>query len=173
MFKHYSHCTYCGSPFPVNSGWPRTCSRCGNTSFRNPIPVCVVLIPVGDGVLAVRRAIPPCIGELALPGGYVNYGETWQEAGAREVFEETGLQIAPSEIREFRVRSAGDGSLIIFATAQPRLPSDLPPFEINDEVSERLVINGQTRLAFRLHEETVHQFFEERVSGRLSPLSRS
>src|SRR5512142_1460613 len=105
----YSHCSYCGAPFPPDAPWPRTCAACGSTSFRNPLPVAVVLLPVilsptQTGILAIRRGIPPRQGELALPGGFINYGETWQEAGAREVFEESGVQISPEEICEFRVR---------------------------------------------------------------------
>jgi ADP-ribose pyrophosphatase YjhB (NUDIX family) len=47
-------------------------------------------------VLLVRRNIEPQIGQLALPGGYMNLGETWQQAGARELFEETGTIIRPA-----------------------------------------------------------------------------
>jgi len=39
------------------------------------------LIPVHDGLLFVRRGIEPRKGKLALPGGFINLGETWQEAG--------------------------------------------------------------------------------------------
>src|SRR6476659_9743246 len=51
-------------------------------SWANPLPVSVVLVPVDGGLLLVRRAIPP-VGQLALPGGYINLGESWEEAGAR------------------------------------------------------------------------------------------
>ncbi len=102
-YKIYSHCSYCGAAFPESAGWPRTCAHCGNITFRNPLPVTVVLLPVilsieQTGVVVIRRAIPPKVGELALPGGFINFGETWQEAGAREVLEETGARIAPDEI---------------------------------------------------------------------------
>ena len=161
----FSHCTYCGAAFPPGGGWPRTCMDCANITYRNPIPVSVVLIPLkgesGErGLLLVRRAIAPKMGELALPGGYVNYGETWQEAGAREVLEETGLQIEPSEINEFRVRSAPDGSLIIFGIAsQIRRASELPPFIPNKEASECVALSKPAQLAFELHTKIVAEFF--------------
>lgn len=110
------------------------------------------------GLLAVRRAIPPRFGEIALPGGYINYGETWQEAGAREIFEETNVTIDPAEITEFRVRSAPDGTLIIFGLAQPRRLDTLPSFTSNSEVSQRLVLFEPTLMAFELHTEIVSQF---------------
>lgn len=165
-YQQFSHCTYCGAAFPPNAAWPRTCAHCGRTSFRNPIPVCVVLVPVIDsrpeqpGLLIVRRAIPPRLGEWALPGGYVNYGETWQAAGAREVFEESGLCIDPAELREFRVRSARDDTLIIFALADPRPQASLTPFVPNEEASEASILTPPGfPLAFTLHSEMAELFF--------------
>ena len=60
----------------------------------------------GWGLLVVRRGITPGLGELALPGGYIGMGETWQEAGAREVWEETGLRLDPAEIEDFTALTA-------------------------------------------------------------------
>ncbi len=170
VYKIYSHCSYCGAAFPENTGWPRTCANCGNTSFRNPLPVAVVLVPVilsprlkpqQTGILVIRRAIAPRVGELALPGGFINFGETWQEAGAREVLEETGVRIDSGEIREFGVRSGRDGTLIIFGTAQPRPADSLPPFTTNDECSERLVLTAPVPMAFPTHEEMIEQYLRK------------
>lgn len=111
--------------------------------------------------MSVRRSIPPRVGELALPGGYVNFGETWQEAGAREMFEEAGLLLEPGEIQEFCVRSAPDGSLIIFGRAQPRRETDLPQFIPNDEASERKILVRPEKMAFGLHQEVAEAFFND------------
>ncbi|MGC8797437.1 MAG: NUDIX domain-containing protein [candidate division WOR-3 bacterium] len=60
---------------------------------------CIVLID--RRVVLIRRKNPPF--GWALPGGFVNYGETVEQAVQREVKEETGLDL--SDLRQFRVYS--------------------------------------------------------------------
>jgi ADP-ribose pyrophosphatase YjhB (NUDIX family) len=165
MHKKHSHCSYCGQAFAEHQAWPRACAACGNITYLNPTPVAVVLLPVDDGLLLVRRAIPPHVGKLALPGGYVNLGETWQEAGAREVLEETGVVIDPLEIRDYRVLSAPEGIVLIFGLARPRALADLIPFQASDEASECVIGHADAEIAFELHRQVVLEFF----SGRKLP----
>ncbi|MCB0084730.1 MAG: NUDIX domain-containing protein [Caldilineaceae bacterium] len=132
-------------------------------TFRNPLPVAVVLQPVDGGVLTVRRTIEPRSGWLALPGGYIDWGETWQEAGAREMWEEAGVHIDPSGLREFKVFSAGNATMMVVARATPLTASDLPPFVPNSEASERLILTAPQELAFPLHTEILADFFAGRL----------
>ena len=161
MHKKNSHCSFCGHPFLKTKPWPRDCANCGNTSYLNPLPVSVVLVPVDNGLLFIRRRIEPGKGKLALPGGFINLGETWQEAGAREVYEETGIRIKPSEIREFWVRSASDGTILIFGSALVVRSTHLPRFEPTDETAERLVLTEPPEeMAFELHKEAIEHYFK-------------
>lgn len=157
-YQQHAHCSYCGQPFAADQAWPRRCAHCSNTTFRNPLPVTVVIQPVEEGVLTIRRTIQPRSGWLALPGGYIEFGETWQEAGVREVWEEAGLQIDSATLREVRVFSAPDNTLIIVALA-PRLSSEqLADFTTTAEASERVILTAPQELAFPLHTEVITEY---------------
>ena len=52
---------------------------------------CVVFNPRGE-VLLIKRKNPPFQGQLALPGGFVEIGETVEDACRRELMEETGVK---------------------------------------------------------------------------------
>ena len=72
-----AYCSYCGTTHPAPLVYPRRCPNpaCGREVWANPIPVVVVLVPVGHearlGLLVVRRGIEPQRGKLALVGGFV------------------------------------------------------------------------------------------------------
>jgi ADP-ribose pyrophosphatase YjhB (NUDIX family) len=160
-----AHCSYCGTAFVPEQLWPRQCSSCTSISYLNPTPVAVCLVPVEGGLLVIRRAIPPKVGELALPGGFIDFGETWQQAAVRELYEETGIPIDAGEVRHFRTHSStlGDGILLIFGVVAERTANQLPPFAPKDsDASEMLVIPRRQAMAFPLHTQAVEEFFAER-----------
>jgi ADP-ribose pyrophosphatase YjhB (NUDIX family) len=160
--KH-SHCSYCGRAFTVGQPWPRQCAGCGQISYLNPLPVAVLLLPVDDGLLCVRRAIEPGQGQLSLPGGFIDVGETWQEAAVRELREEAGVLVAPDEVELRAVHTAEQGYLLIFGLARPRTEAELPPFTPTPEASERVVLRGPAPLAFPLHTLVVRDYFARSV----------
>jgi 8-oxo-dGTP diphosphatase len=59
---------------------------------RNPLPTADVIIEVGNDIVLVRRKNPP--DGWAIPGGFVEAGESVETAAVREAFEETGLEVA-------------------------------------------------------------------------------
>jgi 8-oxo-dGTP diphosphatase len=129
------------------------------------LPVAVVLLPVQwadgrTGVVVIRRDIEPFRGQLALPGGFIETGESWREAAVRELREETGLEAQAVEVRLFDVASSFNGySLLIFALLPPRAGETLPPSVATDESLEFLVLNEATRLCFPTHTEAMAKFF--------------
>jgi len=164
-----THCSHCGSPFGATDEYPRRCNSCTRLTFANPTPVSVVLLPVDHdgrhGLLVIRRAIPPHVGRLALIGGFVDAGESWQRAAAREVREETGADVDAETLEPFWFTSTPDAeSILLFALAQPI--KHLPTFVANREVSERGLIFGPQGLeeimAFPLHTEVATRYFSSR-----------
>jgi ADP-ribose pyrophosphatase YjhB (NUDIX family) len=77
-----------------------------------------MLLPVDGGLLCVRRSIEPALGELALPGGFLEVNETWQEGCVRELFEETGIRTGVEEVELFGVyNDTRAGFLLVFGLA--------------------------------------------------------
>ncbi len=77
--------------------------------YDNTPTVVVVLVPLRGGLLMIRRALAgEGQGKLALPGGFQMLGQTWQEAGAREVLEETGVPVSPEALRVVTVETTPD-----------------------------------------------------------------
>lgn len=168
MYRKNSHCSFCGSRFPEGAPWPRRCGVCGNGSYLNPLPVAVVLQPVGSGLVVVRRNIEPQKGTLTLPGGYIDCGETWQEAAGRELREETGIETDAGKIGLFDVQNGLDDTLVIFGLASPKPVDAFHPFS-SDETQEVLLIERPIELGFTMHTDVVARYFAgERGKGAAS-----
>lgn len=160
MYIKNSHCSYCGTRFPITEVFPITCNACGQVTYSNPIPVAVLLVPVDKGILVIRRGIEPEKGKLALPGGFIETGETWQEGGVRELREEAGVIVSPDHVSEFMVQSANKNRLVlIFGLVKPIRSTDLQPFTPNEETPERLILTKPEILAFELHTLAVAEYF--------------
>jgi ADP-ribose pyrophosphatase YjhB (NUDIX family) len=173
-------CSYCGTKYPERATgaaeYPRTCPGCSVTVWANPIPVSVVLAQIVDGdrtgLLVVRRAIPPGTGKLALVGGFLEEHETWQQGGAREVMEETGVTVDPAALVPlwFTSTEPRPNRVLLFSVAPPQPAAALPAFAADPEASERGVIFGPDGLddvfAFSLHIEAARRYFAARgVTG--------
>lgn len=158
MLNKNSCCSYCGTQFPDPALWPVTCRRCGNTNYLNPIPVVVMLVPVGNGLVVARRNIEPQIGTLVLPGGYLDRGETWQEGAVRELYEETGISIPADEIRLYDVQNGLDNTLVIGGLAPKQPVSCLKPFS-SAETQEIALIEQPIELGFPLHNLWIGRYF--------------
>jgi 8-oxo-dGTP diphosphatase len=57
-----------------------------------------IIILVKDKIVLIKRLNPPYQGTWALPGGFVDIGETVEEAAVREALEETGLDVELKEM---------------------------------------------------------------------------
>jgi len=128
--------------------------------WKNPPTVPVMMVPVvGRGVLVIRRGIPPHVGKLAFPGGFHEEGETWQEAAAREVLEETGIAI--SNVRIVDMETVDDGRRnLAFAECDPVVIPEDHVFPQNGEVQGVFILNEPVELCFSTHTAQMKAFFE-------------
>jgi ADP-ribose pyrophosphatase YjhB (NUDIX family) len=91
----FRFCPGCGQgPADRPDAQAFSCPACGFHYHFNPVVAAGVVVEGGDGrVLFVRRAKEPSRGLLAFPGGFVDFGETAEEAATREAHEETGIDV--------------------------------------------------------------------------------
>lgn len=167
-FVKDSHCSFCGTKFTEQKEWPRKCFRCYNDSYKNPIPIVVALVRVFQrnaiaqcGWLIEQRNIPPEKGGWALPSGYINFGETWQQAAAREIQEEVGLTTNAADYELLDVVASSTGNMLIFCTYKKVVYRDEVKFEPNEEVSavQFPILPSHQKLCFPIHNEMWERFY--------------
>ncbi|MCL1979792.1 MAG: NUDIX domain-containing protein [Proteobacteria bacterium] len=96
--RQQRHCPQCGVRFAeqVLARFERQrCERCGYVHHLNPAPGITMLIKskTGDILIGRRRATVHCGGQWCLPGGYIEFEESFIDTAHREVREETGLAV--------------------------------------------------------------------------------
>lgn len=90
----FTCCPSCGKntiTFKQKKHW--VCTTCGFDMFFNVACSAGVILHCDASVIFVKRGKDPAKGMLALPGGFIDAGETAEEACKRECFEETGIKI--------------------------------------------------------------------------------
>lgn len=96
---HRSHrfCSKCGSESDVaEAGWKRVCPSCGAEHFPRTDPVAIMLAVSGDKCLLGRQAAWPA-GFWSALAGFVEPGETVEQAATRELEEEAGIKADPTK----------------------------------------------------------------------------
>lgn len=94
----FKFCPQCGAPIEEVGNSPLKCKSCQFTHYFSPATaVGGILINSQSEVLFLVRGKNPGKGKLGLPGGFVDSGETLEEALVREVIEETALEIEQFE----------------------------------------------------------------------------
>ena len=75
------------------------CPACGAKvkQYRNPFPTVDVIVELPEGIVLIERKNEPF--GWAIPGGFVDYGESLEHAAVREIQEETALVLEEKELR--------------------------------------------------------------------------
>jgi NAD+ diphosphatase len=86
-------CAACGGPTSIaKGGWQRNCGACGAQHFPRTDPVTIMLVEY-EGRLMLGRGLGWPEGRFSALAGFVEPGESIEEAVAREVFEEAGVRV--------------------------------------------------------------------------------
>ncbi|NNK96146.1 MAG: NUDIX hydrolase [Desulfobacterales bacterium] len=126
---------------------------------RNPVPTVDIIIEIKDFIVLIERKNPPY--GWALPGGFVDYGESFETAAAREAQEETGLKV--SNLEQFRTYSDPNrdarmhtASTVFIAQAQGKPTA-------GDDASTAALFNKETlpELAFD-HAKILTDYYKQR-----------
>ncbi len=81
------------------------CDRCRAVRHDYPMIVVTCFVSSGSRLLWMRRALPPKAGCWAIPGGFLEQGETLAEGAARELHEETGVLLPPAQLQLYMTGS--------------------------------------------------------------------
>jgi NAD+ diphosphatase len=91
--RSHPHCARCGArTVPEDGGWRRGCPSCGAKHFPRTDPVVIMLALHGDRALLGRQAAWP-EGMYSLLAGFMEPGESIEEAARRETMEEAGVPL--------------------------------------------------------------------------------
>lgn len=122
----------------------------------------VGVVACSEGLLLIRRGISPAKGKWALPGGFIDFGESWQQATSRELTEEVGLQTTASDFDLFKVKTASNSNVLIFGTAtlpEEELLRCVREFKPNTEVLEVGFFKTLPEdMAFPSHAQVVQEY---------------
>ena len=129
------YCLRCGTSQEVVKvhGIDRpVCPSCGYVHYFDPKLATTMLLMSHMKVLMVRRNTEPGMGLWSFPGGYVDRGENVEQAAAREVREETGLEVEVTEL--IGLYSSENSPIVLAAYAGVILKGN--PFIASDEISD-------------------------------------
>ena len=92
--KEYNYCPICATRLKAKliSGRKRNfCPSCNFIDYKNPLPVATAIALRNNKFLLIKRGLAPKKGTWAAPAGFIEIGETPEEACLRELKEETGI----------------------------------------------------------------------------------
>ncbi len=120
MQQQINFCQRCGAALAekeIEGRGRHYCPACGFVVFLDPKVAAAVLVEVDGRLVLVKRGIEPALGRWAFPSGYVDRGEALEEAAAREVREETGLDVRVTRLVGVYSRS-GDAVILAVYVAE-------------------------------------------------------
>ncbi|PID77151.1 MAG: NUDIX hydrolase [Deltaproteobacteria bacterium] len=132
--------------------------------YRNPVPTVDIIIEIEGQIVLVERKNPPF--GWALPGGFVDYGESFEDAAVREAKEETGLKI--TGLRQLKTYSApGRDARLHTASTVFIAKAEGLPVAGDDAKSAALFSGGSLPELVFDHHEIISDYYKFRQTGRV------
>lgn len=130
------HCLRCGATPSKDSPRSMRCDACGFVLFFNPKPVAAAIprTPTGEIVL-LRRGFAPGQGLWTFPGGFIDLGESVEEAAIRETQEEICVPIAIQRLVGVYSRPTDRVMLVVYEgriTQEPQTTDEAPMVQAFD-----------------------------------------
>ena len=117
-------CPRCGKPPTITFPRSITCSHCGYAAFYNPKPVACAIPQTADNeLILMRRGFEPRRGHWSMPGGFVDLGESVQDAAIREVQEELNLKIDVTHLIGVYSRAEDRTVVVVYAAIARGTPT--------------------------------------------------
>ena len=116
-------CPRCGRVADVE--FPRliTCTHCGYGAYYNPKPVAAAIPATSDGrIILLRRGFQPGKGLWTFPGGFVDLGESVEQAARRETREELEIDVELGPVVGVYSRPEDRVVLIVYAATTTQAP---------------------------------------------------
>ncbi|MEM8535958.1 MAG: GNAT family N-acetyltransferase [Chloroflexota bacterium] len=159
------YCPRCGTQMErrFTEGRDRdVCPACGHILYRNPVPAVGVVVALEGKVVLVRRKFAPCIGHWALPAGYMELGESAEDAAVRECHEETNLLIQVDHLLGVYSFGLGDESGLVIIYAATAVGGYL---RAGDDATEADIFDPDSLhspMAFHTHIQAIDKWKYER-----------
>jgi ADP-ribose pyrophosphatase YjhB (NUDIX family) len=116
----YRYCPRCGSTLEsraLKEGEPPrlVCSSCSFVFYLDPkVAACTISIYDG-GIVLLRRAIDPQWGRWVFPGGFVDRGESVEDAAVRETMEEVNLRVSLTGVLDVYSSAGSEVVVVVYA----------------------------------------------------------
>ncbi len=162
-------CSQCGARLtlkipPDEDRLRHVCDRCGTVHYQNPKIIAGCLPQWEDRILLCRRAIEPRRGLWTLPAGFMELGESLEQAAARETWEEACARV--TDLQLYTVFSLPHVDQVhVFFRARMTEAEYAPGTESLETAlfSEDEIPWGE--LAFSTVRETLRAFLKDRAGG--------
>jgi len=143
------------------------CPSCGAVvrAYRNPVPTVDIIIETAGGIVLIERKNNPY--GWALPGGFVDYGESLEHAARREALEETSLEITDMRLLGCYSDPARDSRQHTISTVFVATACGTP--KAGDDASGIAVFNTNALphpLCFD-HEQIISDYLKRKTDGSI------